>query len=33
MTITTPNGFTLDDSGHRIVVDPVTASKGICALK
>jgi hydrogenase large subunit len=28
MTIETPNGFTLDDSGQRIVVDPVTRIEG-----
>jgi hydrogenase large subunit len=28
MTIQTPNGFTLDDSGKRIVVDPVTRIEG-----
>lgn len=24
MTVQTPNGYTLDDSGRRVVVDPVT---------
>ena len=28
MTIKTPNGFTLDNSGQRIVVDPVTRIEG-----
>jgi len=28
MVTTTPNGFTLDDSGQRIVVDPVTRIEG-----
>ena len=28
MTITTPNGFTLDNSGRRVVVDPVTRIEG-----
>ncbi len=28
MTIQTPNGFTLDDSGQRIVVDPITRIEG-----
>lgn len=27
-TITTPNGYTLDDSGKRVVVDPVTRIEG-----
>ncbi len=27
-TVTTPNGFTLDDSGRRVVVDPVTRIEG-----
>ena len=28
MTIQTPNGFTLDDTGRRVVVDPVTRIEG-----
>ena len=28
MAIQTPNGFTLDDSGRRVVVDPVTRIEG-----
>ena len=28
MTVTTPNGFDLDTSGRRIVVDPVTRIEG-----
>ena len=28
MTIQTPNGFTLDNTGKRIVVDPVTRIEG-----
>ncbi len=28
MTVQTPNGFTLDDSGRRMVVDPVTRIEG-----
>ncbi|MEI6558683.1 MAG: nickel-dependent hydrogenase large subunit [Rhodospirillaceae bacterium] len=28
MTVTTPNGFTLDTSGRRIVVDPITRIEG-----
>ncbi len=28
MTITTPNGFTLDPSGKRVVIDPVTRIEG-----
>src|SRR5210317_24518 len=28
MTIETPNGFTLDNSGRRVVVDPVTRIEG-----
>ena len=28
MTIQTPNGFNLDNSGKRIVVDPVTRIEG-----
>ncbi len=28
MTVTTPNGFTLDNSGKRVVVDPVTRIEG-----
>ena len=28
MTIQTPNGFTLDKSGRRVVVDPVTRIEG-----
>ena len=28
MTLQTPNGFTLDDSGQRIVVDPITRIEG-----
>ncbi len=28
MTMQTPNGFTLDNSGQRIVVDPVTRIEG-----
>ncbi|EIC19551.1 nickel-dependent hydrogenase large subunit [Thiorhodovibrio frisius] len=28
MTVTTPNGFSLDNSGQRIVVDPVTRIEG-----
>ena len=28
MTITTPNGFVLDNSGRRMVVDPVTRIEG-----
>ena len=28
MTIQTPNGFTLDNSGKRVVVDPVTRIEG-----
>jgi L-ascorbate metabolism protein UlaG (beta-lactamase superfamily) len=32
-TLATPNGFTLDTGGKRLVIDPVTASKGTCAVK
>ena len=28
MTVQTPNGFNLDNSGKRIVVDPVTRIEG-----
>ena len=28
MTIQTPNGFTLDNSGKRVVVDPLTRIEG-----
>jgi hydrogenase large subunit len=28
MITETPNGFTLDDSGQRIVVDPITRIEG-----
>ena len=28
MTIQTPNGFTLDTAGKRVVVDPVTRIEG-----
>mgnify|MGYP000140306835 CR=1 FL=1 len=28
MTIQTPNGFNLDDSGRRVVVDPITRIEG-----
>ena len=28
MAFETPNGFTLDDSGRRVVVDPITRIEG-----
>ena len=28
MVVQTPNGFTLDNSGKRVVVDPVTRIEG-----
>ena len=32
-SVTTPNGFDLDDSGQRIVVDPICPLRDTCVSK